>query len=58
MIENIIATLILVLILGSAITYIVMAKKKGRKCIGCRHSKTCGSKQNGCRCSNLKDKNK
>ncbi|MBO5220762.1 MAG: FeoB-associated Cys-rich membrane protein [Clostridia bacterium] len=32
---NIIATVIVVAILGAAIAYIVKAKKSGKKCIGC-----------------------
>lgn len=43
MVENIIVTLVLAAILGGAITYIVKAKKRGQKCIGCPYSgcKTC-----------------
>lgn len=33
--ENAIAIILLVLILGGAILYIVKAKKSGKKCIGC-----------------------
>ncbi len=47
---DIIILLILVVILGSAVTYIVRAKKQGAKCIGCPDSKSCGqccSKCNG-----------
>lgn len=32
---NIIATVIVVSILGGAVAYIVKAKKSGKKCIGC-----------------------
>ena len=41
--ENIITAAVLVLIIGGAITYIVQAKKRGQKCIGCPYSgcKTC-----------------
>lgn len=31
--------------------YVYKAKKSGQKCIGCPHSKTCGSKNCGCGCS-------
>ena len=34
---------ILVLVLGLAIGYIVRQKRSGAKCIGCPHSKSCGS---------------
>ena len=33
---------VIVLIVGGALAYIVWAKKKGQKCIGCPDSKTCG----------------
>ena len=42
--------LILLLILGGAAFYIVRAKKRGQKCIGCPHSSSCG-KSGGCSCS-------
>ena len=43
--KDIVIILVLALILGSAISYIVKAKKKGVKCIGCPHSKECGAKE-------------
>lgn len=43
--ENIIATIILVLILGGAIAYIIRSKKRGVKCIGCPN-KNCNGKCN------------
>ena len=43
---DIIVALILVAIIGGAVFYIVKAKKSGQKCIGCPHSKTCGSAGN------------
>ena len=45
MYEEIIAISIIVLIIGLALFYIIKAKKRGRKCIGCPNSKTCGKKQ-------------
>lgn len=39
---------IIILVLGLAINYIIKAKKSGAKCIGCSHSKECGTK---CTCS-------
>lgn len=56
-IEDIILIVILVAILGGAITYLVRAKKKGVKCIGCPSGSECASKQKnasggcGCGCS-------
>ncbi len=45
--ENIIISVILIAIVGFAVLYIVKAKKKGQKCIGCPDSKTCPHAQNG-----------
>ena len=39
---NIIPVLIIIIILGSAIAYIVRSKKKGVQCIGCGTSCQCG----------------
>lgn len=52
---NIIATIIVVVLLAAAITYIVKAKKKGVKCIGCPDAGQCAHKNNvdeaqGCGC--------
>lgn len=41
LLTNIICAVIIVAILAGAITYIVVQKKKGNKCIGCPHGKTC-----------------
>ena len=44
---------ILVLIVGSAIIYIIKAKKSGAKCIGCPAGGNCPSKNGGhskCNC--------
>lgn len=49
---NIILVIVLLLILGSASVYIIRAKKKGVKCIGCPAGATCsgscGGKCSGC----------
>ena len=48
---DIIVSIILVAIIGGAVTYIVRAKKKGQKCIGCPYAKICKSqkeKNNSC----------
>ncbi len=39
--KNIIATAVIILVLGLAITYIVRSKKKGVKCIGCPYADKC-----------------
>lgn len=44
-IPDIIAISIIILIIASAIFYIVKAKKKGNKCIGCPFSNTCSTSQ-------------
>ena len=44
MTKDLIIVAILILIIGSAMTYIIRAKKRGVKCIGC----SAGSKCPGC----------
>ena len=39
---------VVLLIIGAAVTYIVRAKKRGQKCVGCPHSGSCG-KNCGCK---------
>ncbi len=39
--ENIIVILTLVAIAGGIIWYLIRAKKKGEKCVGCPYSKQC-----------------
>lgn len=48
--DNLIAVVAVVAILGGAIAYIVRAKKKGAKCIGCPNSCACsgGNCTGGC----------
>lgn len=41
MIKDVIVVLIILAIIGAAIAYIVRAKKKGAKCIGCPASGCC-----------------
>ncbi len=41
-ITNIIAIAVIVLIVGGAVFYIVRAKKRGDKCVGCPYAKQCG----------------
>jgi hypothetical protein len=53
--ENFIIIAVLVVILGAAIGYIVKAKKRGEKCIGCPYAKKCCKKIDCCD-KNAKDK--
>ncbi len=57
--ENIIVVGILILLIGAAVVYMVKAKKKGVKCIGCPAGGSCphSKNQSGCSCaghSNMK----
>ena len=55
MIDDIVAAVALAVILGGAVAYIVRAKKKGVKCIGCPSGGCCPSAKNGgcgCNCQN------
>lgn len=48
---EVIAIIAIVLIIGLALFYVIKAKKKGQKCIGCPYAKTCKSlkeKNNSC----------
>ena len=42
-----IAIAVVVLSLGAAVFYIVRAKKRGEKCVGCPYAKQCGGNCNG-----------
>lgn len=39
---------VLLAVLGLAAGYVIKAKKRGQKCIGCPHSKECTSCSCGC----------
>lgn len=39
--ENIIVILILLIIAGSILWYLIRAKKRGQKCVGCPYAKEC-----------------
>ena len=54
MLENIILIAVIGLIVGGAVGYIVKAKRKGQKCIGCPHSSSCPSSKGGCCCGDQK----
>ncbi len=52
--NDLIPVAIIVLVAGSAIWYILKAKKSGKKCIGCPDGCSCAeSKQAGCFCGGL-----
>ena len=42
-----IAIAVIALIIGGAIFYIVRAKKRGEKCVGCPYAKQCAGKCSG-----------
>lgn len=44
MVGEIIAAVVIVLVMGLTVFYIVRAKKKGKKCIGCPYCNSCGKK--------------
>lgn len=51
--EDILVLIILVVVLATAIIYVVRAKKKGVKCVGCPNAKNCSKNtENGsCGCN-------
>ncbi len=55
--EDMILVAILVLILGAAVIYIIRAKRRGVKCIGCPAGAECSGKCSGkcAGCSSYKD---
>ena len=46
---DVIVSLVVIAIVGSAILYILRAKKKGRRCIGCPNSDKCGGNCGSCK---------
>ncbi|MBR2923555.1 MAG: FeoB-associated Cys-rich membrane protein [Clostridia bacterium] len=48
---NAIVIFVLILIVGAAAAYVIKAKKRGQKCIGCPYAKECTSQVCGCGCS-------
>lgn len=51
--EDLIVLAVIVLVIGVAVVYIIRAKKRGTKCIGCPAGGCCPSKkgeQAGCGC--------
>lgn len=47
--SDIIVIIIVLVLVGSALGYIINQKRRGAKCIGCPHSKECGSKSCSCK---------
>lgn len=46
--KTVILAVIILAILVFAVAYIVRAKKRGDKCIGCPHARQCGKSSCGC----------
>ena len=42
--KDIIIIIAIAIVIGAALFYIIRAKMRGEKCIGCPHSKECGGK--------------
>lgn len=54
-----IAIAVILLIVGGAVFYIVRAKRRGAKCIGCPYARECGAKgQCSCAHGNTKENDK
>ncbi len=53
-ITNIVATLIILCVVGGASLYIYKEKKKGTKCIGCPNAGNCKKGKMSCDCENEK----
>ena len=49
---NLIIVAVVLIVLGGVVFYIVREKKKGSKCIGCPHGKSCASCCGGCASNN------
>ena len=54
LITNILAIAAIVFVVGGAVLYMVLAKKRGEKCIGCPYAKQCGGNCNG-GCTGMND---
>ena len=42
-----IAIAVILLVVGAAVFYIIRAKRRGEKCVGCPYAKQCGGACNG-----------
>jgi len=56
--KNLIIIFILLIIVGLASGYIIKAKKRGAKCIGCPYANSCGAKKAECACGAKANVNK
>ena len=54
--EDIIVILILAAVAAGIVLYLVRAKKRGERCIGCPYAKNCGGKCGGAQKSSPPDK--
>ncbi len=55
-IGDFIAIFLTIAIASAATAYIIISKKKGKKCIGCPYASSCPSKSSsGCTCKNSKN---
>ena len=45
--ENVIVILLLIALVAGILWYLIRAKKRGEKCIGCPYAKQCGNQHNG-----------
>lgn len=53
-----IAIAAIIVIVGASVFYIIRAKRRGEKCIGCPYAKKCGGKCSGCHRQAETDKDK
>lgn len=51
--KDIIIIIAIAIVIGAALFYIIRAKMRGEKCIGCPHSKECSGK---CSCAKQEQK--
>ena len=42
--ENVLIILLVAAIIGGIVVYLIRARKRGEKCIGCPYAKQCGGK--------------
>ena len=52
--KDILVIAILFIIVLSIATYLIVARKRGQKCIGCPYAKECAKKKSGCGCNDKK----
>ena len=48
----------IVLVIGAAVFYIIRAKLRGQKCIGCPDAKTCSGNCSSCHACSYREENK